>query len=540
MQNSLAISEIGCTTTIIMRHNKSITNVEYILEDGDSLVSTTDLDSHIQYCNPAFVKVSGYSEEELVGQPHNVIRHPDMPREAFRDMWETLRSGRPWVGVVKNRRMNGDFYWVRANVTPLVEEGQPVGYMSVRTKPSRTQVEEAESLYARMNAEAASGKVRTRLSRGFVVSGSFRLRIANTLRLDLRGRIAAVLLGVLAIQSDLGLLNLNGATGEFVRIVALIASGALSWIWLSQTITAPVEQLIEFANRIAAGDLGHRLDTSSHDRIGELQRAVSQVSVNLQAVVGDVSTGILDISRSAKQVAEGGKQLSDRTTSQAGSLEETAATIEQLTAAVQQSSAHAGEAAKVVEEAQLQVREGEERMKAVVERMGRIQNASQSVGEIISVIEQIAFQTNILALNAAVEAARAGESGRGFAVVAAEVRALAQRSGTSAKEIKALISTSVEEIDLGSEVVEQARDAMRGTVGAVEQVTALMRELAQSACEQSDGISQVNAAVISLDQVTQQNAVLVQESEHVAEALAARSNQLSGAVAVFQTRSATP
>ncbi|WP_250469777.1 PAS domain-containing methyl-accepting chemotaxis protein [Caballeronia sp. GAFFF2] len=523
-----------------MRHNKSITNVEYILEDGDSLVSTTDLDSHIQYCNPAFVKVSGYSEEELVGQPHNVIRHPDMPREAFRDMWETLRSGRPWVGVVKNRRMNGDFYWVRANVTPLVEEGQPVGYMSVRTKPSRTQVEEAESLYARMNAEAASGKVRTRLSRGFVVSGSFRLRIANTLRLDLRGRIAAVLLGVLAIQSALGLLNLNGATGEFVRIVALIASGALSWIWLSQTITAPVEQLIEFANRIAAGDLGHRLDTSSHDRIGELQRAVSQVSVNLQAVVGDVSTGILDISRSAKQVAEGGKQLSDRTTSQAGSLEETAATIEQLTAAVQQSSAHAGEAAKVVEEAQLQVREGEERMKAVVERMGRIQNASQSVGEIISVIEQIAFQTNILALNAAVEAARAGESGRGFAIVAAEVRALAQRSGTSAKEIKALISTSVEEIDLGSEVVEQARDAMRGTVGAVEQVTALMRELAQSACEQSDGISQVNAAVISLDQVTQQNAVLVQESEHVAEALAARSNQLSGAVAVFQTRSATP
>ncbi|HNK20005.1 MAG TPA: PAS domain-containing protein, partial [Piscinibacter sp.] len=165
-----------------MRKTGPITQREFLLDDGATLVSSTNLKSRITYCNPAFVAVSGYAREELIGQPHNLIRHPDMPAEAFRDMWATLESGQPWTAVVKNRRKTGDHYWVRANVTPVVEDGHIVGYMSVRTKPGRDEVAAAEALYARMRDEAAASRIVTTLQAGEVVVRTPAARLARWLR----------------------------------------------------------------------------------------------------------------------------------------------------------------------------------------------------------------------------------------------------------------------------------------------------------------------------------------------------------------------
>ena len=174
-----------------MRVNLPVSGREHEFEAGQTLVSATDLDSRITYCNPAFVAVSGYDAAELLGQPHNIVRHPDMPREAFRDMWATLQEGRPWTQVVKNRRKNGDHYWVLANVTPVVENGRAVGYMSVRSKPTRAQVQEAEALYARMRAEADTGRTRTHLHRGRIEQGGLVAGVARRLRPRVTGRHVA-------------------------------------------------------------------------------------------------------------------------------------------------------------------------------------------------------------------------------------------------------------------------------------------------------------------------------------------------------------
>jgi aerotaxis receptor len=450
-----------------------------------------------------------------------------MPAEAFRDMWATLKNGEPWGGLVKNRRKNGDYYWVAANVTPIVENGQTKGYMSVRTKPTRQQVEQGEALYARMREEARSGPLKTSLERGFVTHNTLVGKIRAAMRLQLGARIAAAFAGLLFIHA---------VTSSFPSPVnfSVLSIGMIAvWAWLYKTVVSPTKQLIDVVNRIAAGDLGQRIKVTRRDGIGELQRAVSQVSVNLQAVVGDVKAGILDISTTAYQVADGGTQLSARTDSQAASLEETAASLEQFASTLQQSAANAKEVMQVAGGAQQLAQSSEETMRDVVDRMKRIQSSSRKVSEITEVIDTIAFQTNILALNAAVEAARAGEAGRGFAVVATEVRNLAKRSGMASKEIRNLISASLDEVNAGHEVVGQARNSIHSTFESVERMGHLVMEMAQAAEEQRDGIDQVNQAMVSLDKVTQQNAALVQESAALSQALTRRSKELSSAVSVF-------
>lgn len=204
-----------------MRVNLPVTNNEFPFPEGEMLVSTTDLSSHITYCNQAFVRVSGYTRDELVGQPHNIIRHPDMPPEAFRDMWATIRSGLPWSAVVKNRRKNGDHYWVVANVTPLVENNQPVGYMSVRTKPSSAQVEQAEALYAAMQGQQQVGAAKPTLLQGRVVHGGWLQVIARRFKLSARSTTGFVLL----------------ALGGLAMVLGAAASGAGMLSWLAAGLT---------------------------------------------------------------------------------------------------------------------------------------------------------------------------------------------------------------------------------------------------------------------------------------------------------------
>lgn len=518
-----------------MRSNLPVTQNEYIIPDGVTIVSTTDLQSHITYCNTAFVAVSGYEHDELIGQPHNLVRHPDMPQEAFRDMWETLKSGSPWSGMVKNRRKNGDHYWVVANATPIVENGQAVGYMSVRTKPTREQVQEAEALYTRMRAERDSGSIRIALHRGSVVRTGMRGMLNRLTELNL-GRIIGIICVALALSGLVigQLASGMGSTAQAALAFPLLGAAVLAAWLLRRSMTKPLKEAIQFANTMAAGDLSTRFKGTGSGEFGELAKALNQLNVNLQAVVSDVRHEVEGVRVASSEIASGNQDLSSRTEAQASSLEQTAASMEQLASTVDHSTESAREAASLSQRAAMVAREGNEAMGQVVSTMDDISRSSSRIGEIIQVIEGISFQTNILALNAAVEAARAGEQGRGFAVVAAEVRSLAQRTSTAAKEIKVLIDESAQKVAQGTQLVHSTGQTMNNVVGAVEQVNVLITDITSASNEQSMGIAQINQAVGQLDSVTQQNSAMVEELAAAASSLQAQSVVVQDAVRIFR------
>ena len=519
-----------------MRQNLPITQHEYVIPDGVTLVSTTDLRSHITYCNAAFVEVSGYSIDELIGQPHNLVRHPDMPEEAFRDMWTTLQAGRPWSALVKNRRKNGDHYWVRANATPIMSAGQAVGYMSVRTKPAPDQVQAAEAVYARMREESGSARPTLTLrggelqQRGLVgwVQRKLRFSLAKTIWLSFPVLgLVSVLMGEWA-----------GETGSWV-IEAAVATAVLTlattmaW-FVSRNSLGPLSEAIEAANRMGAGDLTELKLALRPGEFGALNRALNQLSVNLRAVVSDVRSEVEGASEAAREIAAGNLDLSSRTESQASSLEEAAASMEELTSTVGHSATGAAKASDLSREAAQVAQRGTQAMGEVIRNMEEINGSSTRIAEIIQVIDGISFQTNILALNAAVEAARAGEQGRGFAVVAGEVRALAGRTQEAAKEIKLLIEASGDKVALGSRLVQETGSTIHQIQSTVERVDSLVSEIRQASGEQANGLSQINAAVSHLDSVTQQNAAMVEQLSAAATAMQTRSKAMGDAVGVFR------
>ncbi|WP_028310329.1 methyl-accepting chemotaxis protein [Derxia gummosa] len=516
-----------------MRNNLPITQREYDYPDGQTLVSTTDLQSRILYCNRNFIEVSGYTREELIGQEHNMIRHPDMPPEAFRDMWRSIGSGSPWCGMVKNRRKNGDHYWVFANVTPILERGKIQGYVSVRTKPTREQIDEAENLYARMRADAARGRPTVRLEGGHVISN----RPGASLLLRFQTSVAAPIvsaMGVLATVSVIvAVLMADWKTALAVGL-AQLAGGFAAMAWVRARVVRPVHSAIGFANRLAAGDIAVRRTARRDHDLGGLHRALRQLNVNLQAICGDMQHEVDSLAAVTEQISRGTADLSARTESQASNLEETAAAMEQLSSTVQHNSDSSRDAKRLVTEANQTAQESGATVGRMIETMRDINRSSDKVGEIIQVIEGIAFQTNILALNAAVEAARAGEQGRGFAVVAGEVRALAQRASGAAREIKTLIEESSAKVHEGERTVEDAGVVMRGVVERVGQVAALITDFTSATDEQSLGISQVAEAIQQLDAATQNNAALVEESNSATDSLRDQARSLRDTMSVLR------
>ena len=518
-----------------MRTNLPVTQQEFVIPDGVTLVSTTDLSSRITYCNPAFIAVSGYSREELMGQPHNLVRHPDMPTEAFRDMWATLQSGSPWSALVKNRRKNGDHYWVQANATPIMQNGQAVGYMSVRTKPTREQIEQAEALYARMRSEAEAGQASIALNHGQVVRTGWRAHVQRWVRPTLGKKLGAITLAlsfiVQAIEAATEGASEGWHTAAWVATALLAITAAAA---MRRLMVAPLERAVDFANQMAAGDLTARMGSLGGGEFGELARALNQLNVNLQAVVSDVRREVEGVQVASNEIASGNQDLSARTESQASSLEETAASLEELTSTVEHSSNSAREASGLSERAAAVARDGNAAMADVISTMDGISRSSSRISDIIQVIEGISFQTNILALNAAVEAARAGEQGRGFAVVAAEVRSLAQRTSTAAKEIKVLIDESATQVAQGGERVNNAGKTMGQVVDAVQQVNGLISEITSASREQSSGLSQINQAIGQLDSVTQQNSAMVEELAAAASSLQAQAKVMQESVKIFR------
>ena len=526
-----------------MRLNTPVTDTEFAFPKGETLVSTTDLKGRITYCNPSFIVVSGFQREELLGQPHNMIRHPDMPEEAFRDMWETIAAGKPWTAPVKNRRKDGTHYWVQANVTPLLENGAPVGYMSVRTEPSRADVQAAEALYRTMSDEKSRGQQTHCLRQGRVVRQDTAGRLREALTPGLGASVAlistvltlsAFAAGEWAAHQGVDLFSLWGLV--CLAIVAGASWGATRWI--GHLTLGPLEGLMDTANRMAAGDLTQSIASERHDTIGQFTRSLNQLNVNLRSIVKDARTEVDEMMLATREIAEGNQDLSSRTEAQASSLQQTAASMEQITGTVKNSADTAHQAAQLAQRTTAITQRSSEVVSNVTHTMSAIEDSSKRIGEIIQVIDSIAFQTNILALNAAVEAARAGEQGRGFAVVASEVRALAGRTATAAREVKQLITDSAEKVRAGSELTRNAQKTMDEAVLAVAQVTTLVNQISGGATEQLSGISQVNAAVSQLDGITQQNAAAVEQIAAASMSLASRAKSVSETVQVFRTESA--
>lgn len=522
-----------------MRHNLPVTDKEFPFPAGQTLVSTTDTKGFIVYCNPAFIQVSGFSKQELLGQPHNIIRHPDMPEEAFRDMWDTISSGRPWSALVKNRRKDGSFYWVMANVTPLLNDiGECEGYMSVRTEPQRAQVQEAQELYAQMRLERDQGKQVLALKAGRLIRISPWARLREQLRVGLPAQILITLLAVAALPSLLtAYLTTPSPWNVYVQLVLVLLMVAGAWLYLLRNIVTPLAQLIVAANRMAGGNLTQAVLSNRQNQIGELQKALSQLSVNLLSVVRDAREQSLSMQEATQEISQGNVDLSQRTEAQASNLQQTAAALEEITGTVRETAASAQSASALSVQARELVEKGRDAVNSVADTMQAIEAASTRIGDITQVIDSIAFQTNILALNAAVEAARAGEQGRGFAVVAAEVRTLAQRTSSAAKEIKQLIEDSVAKVGEGSVKTDAARHTMGETVDGVSKVTEIVGEISHATNEQLSGISQINSAVGHLDGITQQNAALVEEMTASAYALNGIAQSVSETVQVFRTDS---
>jgi methyl-accepting chemotaxis protein len=316
--------------------------------------------------------------------------------------------------------------------------------------------------------------------------------------------------------------------------LAALLVGAVLAALATRNITRPLARAVAAAQRVAAGDLSGTIAVDSGDETGQLLQALRDMNVKLRDIVGQVRGGTETIAGAAGQIAAGNLDLSARTEQQAGALEETASSMEQLTATVRQNADNARQANSLALTASEAARQGGEMVGQVVATMGAINQSSRKIADIIGVIDSIAFQTNILALNAAVEAARAGEQGRGFAVVATEVRNLAQRSAAAAKDIKTLIDASTAQVDAGGRLVDRAGDGMQAIASDIGRVTDVMAEILAATREQSAGIEQINQAITEMDQVTQQNAALVEEAAAAAAAMREQADELSETVGVFR------
>jgi aerotaxis receptor len=504
-----------------MRVNMPVTNVERHLGVGEHIVSKTDVKGRITYVNRPFVELSGFSSQELVGAAHSIVRHPDMPEEAFADLWRTLKRGQPWRGLVKNRCKNGDFYWVEASANPIWEGGRVVGYMSLRTKPSRAQVEGAERAYRLFRERRARGLT---IAGGCVVPIGVRGRLAALGRLGLGARmsIACVLVAAAIVALAARGLTAPGAgsgTAGVVAVVgpALLALGGVAWMWrlLHRRVLDRLAGFVRTCQTVAGGDLTSMVRADMDDELGVLQHATTTMTGNIASIITDFRGLAEALSVASGEVTSTAHMLSEV----GGRQEETAIAIQRMGASIGETSARAEVTDQVAARAAQDAARSADAVRKSVEAMKVI--ASE-----VTVIDEIAQRTGLLALNAAIEATHAGGYGKSFAVIAGEVRKLAERSQLAVQEIEAVTSSSVGLAETAGQLIDQLIPSILETSELVHRITLANHEHAS-------GTSSLNLAIGQLGQLSHSTASSAEELRATAEGMSSQAQQLRGCVRFF-------
>ncbi|MBL8534457.1 MAG: methyl-accepting chemotaxis protein [Betaproteobacteria bacterium] len=483
------------------------TSVEHFVDPKHPIVTKTDLKGKITYVNRAFVEMSGYSEEELLGKPHNIVRHPDMPREAFADLWNTIRLGIPWRGRVKNRAKNGDYYWVDAYVSPITENGNLVGYMSVRGRPNDEAKRGAEALYAEVRA-------------GRAAIPTTPVRFGTSLKV----KLAVFFPALTALGVGAALLpqpwNWGLAGG-----LALACAGGYAWLW--NEIARPLARIKTELRHLSEGDLKHDTEPEGSHEFAEVLVGLRSAKVNLRAVLSDVVTSTERVERDCRHLVQESEQLLERSRRQsdgisgvASALEELSVSVNEISDATQRSSEHAEMAIDVVADGTRHMAQSLDATHDVVRVVDAARSQIESLGEAVGkisvvtrTIQEIAEQTNLLALNAAIEAARAGEQGRGFAVVADEVRKLAERTRSSTVDIAATVA----EVQAGTAT---AIETMRNAVDGVHRGTGLIRD-------SNDSLGAIDKASRGVGQSARDIASMLEQQSRASQEVAQSMERMS-------------
>jgi aerotaxis receptor len=508
-----------------MRNNSPITNKEVKLSSKTSILSTTDPKGAITYINQDFLDISGFSQDELINQNHNIVRHPDMPPAAFDDLWKTIKGGSPWMGIVKNRCKNGDHYWVDAFVTPIKKGGETVEYQSVRFRPDAESVKRASTTYRQIN----DGKRITALGKSL----SLPLKSALISIISLLPLVAVLMLVEAPIGSQIG--------------GAILLSLAIAWvgsIWLLK----PLQNVINRAKKEADNPLMRYIYTGRRDEAGTLELALKMAHSERSAIVGRISDTLNNLGQAIQSTSTTVHQTSQGMQLQKDDLSAMVTAMTEMSATVQGVASNTVEAASATEQGKAQAITGGDEVTGLLDLIlevaaeteqaatviNKLGESSKGIGSVLDVIKGIAEQTNLLALNAAIEAARAGEQGRGFAVVADEVRTLAVRTQEATQEIQSMIGKfqqdsgeAVRVMEQGCkkaqtsvEKGEQTRSTFNNIADMVSSVDDMIALVATTVGEQSSVAEEINQKLIHINSITDETAAGATETAQVISSLA--------------------